>query len=378
MTREELREKTLNTFKSNNNIALQWATSVGKSRMAIDMINYYSENINSHSLTTVLLVVAEIAHKDNWYKEFNKWNLNFLEVSIVVECYASLKNYTNKQFDIIVLDEAHHIGSDIRLDILSTLKANKFILLSATLKSALMDNMEQLIGKIKSSKISLQEAIDNNWIVEPKIFTVPLRLDTKLHSQEIIEEWGKKDKRIIIRCDYSNRWTYLREKKGKYPNATLIISCTQFQKYLYLTEQLEWYKKKFFSCRNEVFKNKWLQLGSQRKRFLGECKTEYIKSFLDTIKDKRYICFCASIEQANYLGNNNAIHSEIPNRLDILNSFNNKEINNLFAVGMLQEGVNLNDIEVGVIVQLDGQERTFIQKFGKQICQYVSNSVEVI
>ena len=34
---------------------------------------------------------------------------------------------------------------------------------------------------------------------------------------------------------------------------------------------------------------------------------------------------------------------------------------------MLQEGQNLNDIEVGIIVQLDGQERSFIQKFGRSL-----------
>ena len=32
---------------------------------------------------------------------------------------------------------------------------------------------------------------------------------------------------------------------------------------------------------------------------------------------------------------------------------------------MIQEGQNLVDIEVGVIIQLDGQERAFVQKSGR-------------
>lgn len=32
---------------------------------------------------------------------------------------------------------------------------------------------------------------------------------------------------------------------------------------------------------------------------------------------------------------------------------------------MLVEGQNLNNIEAGVIVQLDGEERVFLQKFGR-------------
>ena len=34
---------------------------------------------------------------------------------------------------------------------------------------------------------------------------------------------------------------------------------------------------------------------------------------------------------------------------------------------MLQEGMNLKDIEAGIIVQLDGEERAFIQKFGRTL-----------
>ena len=32
---------------------------------------------------------------------------------------------------------------------------------------------------------------------------------------------------------------------------------------------------------------------------------------------------------------------------------------------MLQEGQNLVNIQAGIIIQLDGQERTFIQRFGR-------------
>ena len=53
--------------------------------------------------------------------------------------------------------------------------------------------------------------------------------------------------------------------------------------------------------------------------------------------------------------------------MGIIDDFNTKKIDNLFAVGMLQEGQNLTDIEAGVIVQLDGQERAFVQKFGRSL-----------
>ena len=68
------------------------------------------------------------------------------------------------------------------------------------------------------------------------------------------------------------------------------------------------------------------------------------------------------------MGGANAIHSEKKSSNQaIIDSFNEGSINSLFAVGMLQEGQNLKGIQAGVIVQLDGKERAFIQKFGRSM-----------
>ena len=49
----------------------------------------------------------------------------------------------------------------------------------------------------------------------------------------------------------------------------------------------------------------------------------------------------------------------------MIDKFNKGKIKELYAVGMLQEGQNLKGIEAGVIIQLDGAERAFIQKSGR-------------
>ena len=51
--------------------------------------------------------------------------------------------------------------------------------------------------------------------------------------------------------------------------------------------------------------------------------------------------------------------------MSVIANFNDKKINSLFAVGMANEGMNLNDIQIGIIIQLDGNERSFIQKYGR-------------
>lgn len=363
MTREELHIQTSELIKTNKRIALQWCTGLGKSRAAIEMANYIQDKEKEGNIK-ILLVVAENAHKDNWKKELIKWGLKSNDITI--ECYASLPKYKESWWDLIIFDEAHHLGTDLKIDILSGIITEYVILLSATLTDTLIQVLTRIFGEFKISKVSLKEAIDEGMLPQPKVFLIPLKLNSTIYNCTITEEWGDKDKRVTYKCTYPQRWEFIRNKR-KYPNVTLHISCTQLQKYTYLTEQFEYWKNSYMRSRQEYMKNKWLQAGSQRKRFLGNIKTEYVKILLKKLQRKRLICFCASIEQADYLGKDKSIHSKKSNSLEIINAFNNKEINRLFAVGMLQEGQNLEGIQAGIIVQLDNAERAFIQKFGRTI-----------
>ena len=51
--------------------------------------------------------------------------------------------------------------------------------------------------------------------------------------------------------------------------------------------------------------------------------------------------------------------------MSLIEKFNEGEIDNLYAVGMLQEGLNLKNIEIAIISQLDGNTRGFLQKMGR-------------
>lgn len=359
MTREELQKQALDYIKENHRVALQWCTSLGKSKAAINIMNYLVES--SDKPIKILLVVAETAHKLNWELEFRKWKLK--TKNIAIECYASLHKYKDTKWDLAVFDEAHHLGSDIRLDIVTNIKASNIVLLSATLPDDTMFTLSNIFGKFKTSKVTLKKAIEWGILPEPKVYLLPLELDNKKYNNLIIEEWGKKEKRKVIKCNYEERRKYM--LRNLYPDVTLMITCTDKQKYDFYTEQSEYWKQRYMTYRLDYMKNKWLQAGSKRKAFLGLNKTMQARKLLNKLKDTRYICFCSNIEQADILSGNRAIHSKRKNSLNILNDFNNKQFNHLFAVGMLQEGQNLVDIEAGIIIQLDGKERAFIQKMGR-------------
>lgn len=362
MNREELRDAAINALQTSHNIAIQAATGVGKSKIAIDICKECAKR-ERRDLKKILLVIAERAHYKNWKDELIKWSY---DVPIEIICYASLRKKRDSNWDIIIFDEAHHLNSELRLDTFETMGARYRVFLSATLKDSLIIKLECSCGPIKSFKMGLQEAFSNNVLPEPKIVLIPLTLDKTKQDHIIVEEWGKKDKRLTYKCTYAERWRFLRNKRS-YPNVKLLISCTQQQQYDYLCEQFEYYKKRYMLTRNEILKNKWLQCGSRRKVFIGTEKTEIAKHILEKVKNKRFVCFCTNIEQAETLGGVNAVHSKKKDNQAIVNKFNEGQTNSLFAVGMLQEGMNLNNIEAGVIIQLDGEERSFIQRFGRTL-----------
>lgn len=367
-----LQDEMAGYLYNGGNLALQWATGVGKSRVAIkavmDLFDQYEEGFSA------LVVVAEDAHKENWKNEFRKF-LNPLVHDLIMShvqiiCYASLKNCRDTKWDLIVFDEAHHLQSDLRKDILGSLSSPRVIALSATLKEDVLAALTQCFGRFKVDRISLQDAIDKGFLPEPKIICIPLELE-RFNRTEIIEmdlRTAKSEDKGIINELWSNRWKYLKNRKS-YAGHIIHFSCTQKEKYDYINEQFDYYKKMYFRNQTNIrLKNMWLQWGSKRKRYLGELKTQRASILCNKLKNrKKFICFCSSISQAEILGGSNCIHSKKSNVAEIISEFNSKKRDSIYAVGMLQEGVSLTDIQVGIIIQLDGEERGFVQKFGRSL-----------
>ena len=347
-------------------IILEHATGLGKSFSALKLFNKFNS-------LNVLILVAETAHKGNWLKEFDKfyelYNINLLNSSnITIECYASLHKLLHTEWDIVIMDESHHL-SEARLNNLSTIKSPHFIALSATMDKEDMSNLMNTLGitnisEVYHSKVDLKTAIENDILFAPDIHIFPLELDRIFPSEEIIMNRGNIKKRKIIYCDYDKRWEFLKDKIN-FPDLELRMKVTPKIKYEDITSRMEYWKDLYFRSGQQFAKTKWLGAGSERKRFLSDMKTKEVIKLLPKIDNMRYICFCGSIEQANLLGKENALHSQSDKDNIILENFQSKKISNIFTVGMLVEGQNLKDIEAGIIVQLDNVVRPFVQKSGR-------------
>ena len=251
-----------------------------------------------------VIVVKEVNHMITWRDEAEKWKISLSNVEIIT--YDSLHKLSGRKNYNLILDEAHAITS-LRLKKLKKLKINRVVALTATMpqgKKALLNRL----NKFTYYPITMGKAIEEGIVPEPEIIQLMVTLTP-----------------------------------------------SQMAKYKAINSKISY-------AINENLDNLRNILGSQRKRMLSSYKTAAARKILD--KSKRFVCFTGSIAQCNQLGGKNVVHSKTKDK-EVITKFNDLKIDNLFAVNMLRESMNLRNIDVGYIIQLDNQEKSFIQMLGR-------------
>ena len=333
MTRKEVNDLALSKLKDSKYLILELITGYGKTKLTIDLINYICDRVfhNYESTTTVLILVAKTVHKQTWKDEIEKWG-GVKTDHITIECYESLKKHTNSSYDIVIADEMQHL-SDARIDMLETIHIEEaFIGLSATIKK---DMREYFINSHKAEviKCGLREAVEDEILPEPTVYLLPLSLDTTKCCFEII-----KFKRKVKTT-----------QRGYYENMSSLI---------------EWYKKKYYSSRNERIKNLWLSLAGKRLKWCSEQKETLVQELLSKFRNYKTLTFCSSIEQSQRLGKFN-ITSKNKDSIENLNMFNTNKIKHITAVNILNEGVNLVNCRIGIFCNLNSSEIIVKQRIGR-------------
>ena len=160
----------------------------------------------------------------------------------------------------------------------------------------------------------MKEAIDNEVLPDPRVFLIPLSLETKIPTESIWK--NPKGKEPALEVSWANRWAAIRQKTHK-----VRIYCTEWQYYTDMSTQIDWYKNKYMRTRNEAFKNKWLRLAGERLKWLSDKKVDLVSRILWLIRGHRTLTFCNSIEQTEELGSY-CINSKNKESANILNAFN--------------------------------------------------------
>lgn len=356
MTREEVYSECLTKLEKSDFLLLELATGMGKSKQAIDIINYLVETKYQEKHTSMLLLVAKTVHKQTWKDEFKKWGGINVD-KLTIECYESLKKHEYESFDFVVMDECHHLHSDKRLDLFSTLTYGHVIGLSATIPKKLKQYFQyEYAAEVVTC--SIVDAIEDEVLPEPQIILYPLQLDNVRPIESI--ELNPKAKGKTYYGNYNELWKYRKMK------VHAIISCTPRQRVNEYNSQILYEKNRYMRTRQDFLKNKWLFDCGERIKYLANLKNNIVLSILQRLKKERTITFCKTIEQADILGKY-SIHSKNKDSDIIYNSFNAKKINHIVSVNVLNEGANLVDCKYAVFANYSSSEICSAQRVGRSL-----------
>lgn len=350
MTREEIQTEILSLGGSN--WLLELATGWGKSKMALDKIRHLAESQNKG---TLLIVVPRVVHKANWKLEVMKWWSAF-PISVSYVTYVSFPKLTQKDWDYVIFDECHHLSERCR-EALSDFNIKHSVLLSATVGKKMKNTLSKCFNNLISYKRTLRDTIDDQILPDPKVYLLPLQLNTEDITEVI---WKNKSaKKKVIECNWTERWSFIKQKESP-----VKIHCTQRQYLSDLNKQILYWKGLYERSRREVAKNKWLRLCNDRLKWLSDKKVGVVQQILSNLKHYRTLTFCNSIDQTERLGKY-CINSKNGSSLLYLQRFNDGQLNHITACNMLNEGMNLADCQIGIYANLNSSETIVKQRMGR-------------
>ena len=348
MNREDISIKAIEEAKKHKCVVLELPTGYGKTKTTIDIIKSHGKKMS------VLLVVAQVVHKKNWQNEIDKWG-GLSGCEITCDCYQSLKNHVDKEYDIVILDEGHHL-SDLRKLYLQKIKINNnVIVLSATISKELKDWL-RLEYDTRIIKETLQSAIQNDVLPEPEIILYPMKIEDNGKTELYVKN-PKMSPVARVEYDDLSKIIYRRDVR---------IECemTRTQYLKQLNSDIDFWRGTTMRG-NHWAKNYWLSLAGARLKWLAGLKEEFVKKLLDgELKHKRTLTFCSSIEQTEVLGSN-SINSKKKGCQETIDLFNDHLINHITACDMLNEGVSLVDCQYGILVKLNSSDRITTQRIGR-------------
>ena len=366
LQRDLIQSRAVISSAKHKHLVLEWSTGCGKSLASIKIIEAI---LKDNPSATGYIVCKESTHKKNWIDDVKKHGYGHILNNITLLLYASAKKMS--KCDFIILDECHGLTPK-RMAVIKNFvdKNTAVIYLSATIEK----QKKYLISEIaryteKYYKISLLKAIELELLPEPEIVIHRVKLENNSTRNNVfLMKKGTATKAHKAECDYHQRWDVF----GKYQNIHLSVRCNEQEYYDLITDQMNYNLEMSRSgptAMRTPCKNKFLNLGSKRKKFIAKAKSAKARRLVEEFRSEsyRFVCFTGSIEQSVMLGSESSVNSKNSKEYnqELIDCFNRQDCSELFAVKMLRESVNLTDIQKGIVVQLDSTIGSFYQMLGR-------------
>jgi superfamily II DNA or RNA helicase len=317
----------------------EYPTGFGKTYTAIMAIQGM---VPRAGITSCLVVVPTLELKSQWEVELKKHKLSFVKVMVI---NSAIKHFHD--VDMLVLDEIHRYAAESFRNIFHKVDSKYILGLTATLERE--DGFHEIILEYLTvfDQISVDEALDNNWIAPYIVYNIPVNL-----SAEEQIEYNKAN----------NAFRHFAAKLGHGSNAFQNANS-------YLKSSDKALQGQAGAYYNAMRKRKNICQNNENK-------ISATKQIIDIFPERNGLIFSATTEFAESLQNElgdicMTFHSKIKRKDQelIVKRFKDKrtKIRFLSSVQALNEGFNVPDCSLAIIAGSTSTKRTFIQQLGRVV-----------
>ena len=340
MTKDDIQKKATDIWTAQGKRGLlAMATGTGKSKIAVDEAKR-EHKVRKNAFKALLIVPTTKLRDVTWAEEFAKWKGVDTWKAMDRECYASIAKIKGNSYDLVILDEAHYLTAANSV-FFENNRVKNIMALTATLpedplKRLMLDKLAPTVFKY-----TLEEAEADGLIAPFNITVIEFPLDT---TRKNIKS-GSKAK------------PFMQTEKAKYD-----YLCTKIA-------------RMYYSKVSDDVK-KWAYFDRMRFIYNLPSKTRLAQKIIKERMSGRYLVFGGSIEQIDTLMHPYVYHSKTVDTY--YTKFLNMEVDKLGAVKALNEGQNIPELDMILVVQLNSKELDIIQRIGRVVRWRKGHTAEVI
>jgi len=345
-SRDNRQTEILRDWRNNDYIGtLQACTGFGKTRVALRALKARTNGKSAK------VIVPTLYLQDQWNDRLKKWGQTDVDVMVI---NSAVKESHDTEF--LILDEIHRYASPVFSQIFEKVKYKDLLGLTATLPH---DDKYDLIRDHAPvfQRVRLHEALSNGWVAPFIVYNLPVEMS-------FVEE--REYKRINEK--YHKYFSYFSRNFG------LVMKCLNNNNF----------------CRRYARQHNWdynetkgraanfMRTVNKRKKFLYglTSKIKKARDIINLVDDKNVLVFTQSQSTADTVaeyakGRAKSYHSGMKGteRNKVMQSFRdpNSGINVLTTAKALDEGANLPDVSVAIIMSGSSKPLQAVQRMGRTI-----------
>lgn len=329
---------------------LCYCTGFGKTQVALNIVERFQAK---NPLKLIKIVVPSDNLKVQWEQKLAERGLVFYIEVLIINTACNLQKL---EADFLILDEVHRVPAESFQNVFNICNPSLILGLTATFDR--LDGKHEILNKYCPvvDTVTIEQARKEGWVADYKDYYVLLEVpDIQIYEQynkQFLEHFTffNYDFKLAMDCVKSNviRDRYVRQITNNKP---------------------ELYKDTMKACSAHAFC--WNRALQNRKLFVQNHpkKMEIAKLILEKRSDAKAITFNASIAQCEKYKFGYVMHSgqtKKKNRLT-LEEFNALETGVIHSGKMLNEGADIQGVNLGIILYNTSSATERIQRIGRAI-----------